>query len=500
MADSKSSVIKGGTVDKTPPADLFRSLYQDRATASVLISRQGEERTFWFDRGQLLSAASNREAQQVGELLRLFGLASDTVLFAAFERALAEPGRGLAKALSETGAIQQYVADACVRALAERILYDTMTWREGAFTITPLDAPPELPVRFDKTNASLLLEGLRRLADQIPVPGPKMDPESWPTLHSDLLLRYQHVQLSPGEADVLGRIDGQRRAEELTLDHRLLQRLSAVGLVQPNRTEVDRGAQGPTGLVYLNVEISGVPPSPRAAEQMETQARLVAGTYRRLDWANLYDVLGAERTAPPDQLHRALHERARLFHPDAHLRPMLGDQREALESLFKRIRRADVTFRSKESRAAYDQTLESDAGQVVALVSDGGQTEVQQKMARANYQRARELFELEDYWPAFEMVKQSVEFDPGKPEYWILLSRIQRKNPKWVRQATDTMRRAAEKMPMNTEIWFELAEACAAERNEPERTKALKEILKLDPGNRRAQSALAEIASGKPGR
>ena len=43
------------------------------------------------------------------------------------------------------------------------------------------------------------------------------------------------------------------------------------------------------------------------------------------------------------------------------------------------------------------------------------------------------------------------------------------------------------------------AEACAAERNEPERVKALKEVVRLDPGNRRAQSALSDI-SAKAGR
>jgi tetratricopeptide (TPR) repeat protein len=125
--------------------------------------------------------------------------------------------------------------------------------------------------------------------------------------------------------------------------------------------------------------------------------------------------------------------------------------------------------------------------------------EVQQQVAKANFLRARSLFEQEDYFPAYEMVKQSVEYDPNRAEYWILLSRIQRKNPKWVRQAAETMRRAAEKMPDNAEVWFELSEACAAERNEPERVSSLKQVLRIDPVNRRAQATLKEIAALKPG-
>ena len=491
-----ASIIRGGTLDRTSPAEFFRALYVDRATVHVLISRMGEERTFWLDRGQLVSAASNREAQMVGELLRTFGLATDAVLFSAFERALAEPGRGLAKALAATGAVPGYVADACVRALAERILYDTVAWSEGAYTITPLEKAPELPVRFDRSNATLLLEGLRRTSR-----GTRIDvsPRATPALASDLLMRYQSITLSPGEADLLSRVDGHRTAGELTADVAMIARLASLGLLELRTGDRDRRHEGPQGLTYLNVEISGVPPSPRAAEQMEQQAALVWNTYRRIDWATHYDVLGIEREATTEQVVRALHERARLFHPDSHLKPTLSDARDALEALFRKIRAAEKTLLSKDGRAGYDATLRNE-GQLVAVATVGPTAEVQQQMAKANYLRARALFDQEDYWPAFEMVRQSIEFDPNRPEYWILLSRIQRKNPKWVKQSTDTMRRAVEKMPGNVELLLELADSCQAERNEPDRVKALKQVLGVDPANRRAQSALAEIAAMKPGK
>ena len=110
--------------------------------------------------------------------------------------------------------------------------------------------------------------------------------------------------------------------------------------------------------------------------------------------------------------------------------------------------------------------------------------EVQKEIARKNYTRAKVLYEEEDFYPAYEMIRQAVEFDPGQKEYWVLLARIQRKNPKWVRHATETMRRAVKYIPENVELWWELAEACLHERNEPERVKALKEVMRLDPANR----------------
>src|SRR3974390_2561372 len=95
-SDSRPRMMSGGTLERAPFGEVIRSLYRERATAKLLVSARGGERTFHFGRGQILSASSNREAQLVGDLLRTFGLAEESLLMSAFEKALAEPGRGLA--------------------------------------------------------------------------------------------------------------------------------------------------------------------------------------------------------------------------------------------------------------------------------------------------------------------------------------------------------------------------------------------------------------------
>lgn len=500
MTDGSPQNLVGGTLDRTPPVVLFRTLYTDRANAQLLLSRRGEERTFWWDRGQVVWAASNREAQHVGETLRTFGLADESVLFSAFERALAEPGRGLAKALAETGAVPAFVADACVRALAERILFDTLTWTDGAYTLTPSEGGGPLSVRFDRSNANLLLEGLRRLPREAPVPGVKVEMRARAVLTTNLLLRYQALSLLQEEADAVGKLDPEKSAAEMGQDPAVLGRLVGIGLVEmiaPGKPVDPRAV--PEKLGSLNAEVAGVAPLSRAAELAEQQAALVKNTYRRIDWVTLYEILGAARDTPVEELQRVVHERARLFHPDQALKSHLAEQREALETLFARIRAAERTFRSEQTRQTYDGTLQG--GGVVLKAEQGAPTrDVQEQIAKANYTRSRTLFEMGDFFPAYEMMKQAVEFDPDRWEYWVLLSRIQRKNPKWLRQSAETMRRAVQKIPGNVEILFELAEACGAERSHAERAKALKDILAIDPANRRAQAALAEIASMKPGR
>jgi tetratricopeptide (TPR) repeat protein len=486
-------MVTGGSLERTPFAEVVRMLYRERATAKVLVSYRGEERTFWFDRGQILSVGSNREAQLVGDLLRTFGLADETLLLSAFEKALAEPGRGLSRALAESGAASPYVAEAAVRALSERLFFETFRWTGGVFTVTPLETAPEVPVRADRPTGGLLLEALRRLTTPAAQLASPIVPAARPVYAPELLMRYQAFTVSAAEAEVLGRIDGTLTVEQLHPDPRIVTRLAGTGLlhlVPPGRKVEKAGV--PEGLLLLNVEIAGSSPPPRIAEQYEAQRDLIRRTYRRLDWASLYEVLGIERDAPAESIPKAIHERARMFHPDHHLKPHLGDDRDALEALFARVLEAESVFRSPEGRLQYDRTLQVH-GDTVSLPGSEPTVEVQKEIARKNYLRGKVLYDEEDYHPAYEMVRQAVEFDPDQKEYWVLLSRIQRKNPKWVKQATETMRRAVKKMPESVDLWWELAEACATERNQPERVKALKEVMRLDPVNRRAQQALAEL-------
>jgi tetratricopeptide (TPR) repeat protein len=489
--------LSGGTLEKTDLADVLRSAYISRQNAQVLISLRGEERSFWFQRGRLVSASSNREAQHVGELLRTFGLADEAVLFSAFEKALADPGRGLAHALQDSGAVAPYVADACVRALAEKILYSSFQWASGTFTVVPLSAAPDVPSAFDQTTATLLLEALRR---RPPVIGarPKVDPKARLVLSPDLLLRYQCAVVTPEEAEALDAIDGSKTAADVCLDLRILERLTSVGFVSTAARASDPESQADSGgVASLNVEVAGAPPGARNSEGLEQHARLVWNTYRRLDWIDAYELLGTTDGAQDSDLRRAVHARARVFHPDNVVRATLGDAAEALEALFTRVRGADKAFASSASRQEYDRSL--NRGTMSAPVTFGQPTpEIQRQVAKANFQRARTLVDMEDYYPAYEMLRQAVEFDPDRPEYWTLLAKVQGRNPKWVRQATETLRRAAARLPECVEVWLALADACAKERNETERIKALKEVLKLEPGNRKATKSLAEIAATKP--
>jgi len=178
-------------------------LYRERATAKLLVSYRGEERTFWFDRGQILSASSNREAQLVGDLLRTFGLADESLLMSAFEKALAEPGRGLARALTESGAVADYVADAAVAPFPSACSSRRSAGRAASSRCPRSRARPScrsVPTGPPEACSSRLFAGFRL---RPPSSTPRFRPRRG-RFAPDLLLRYQAFTVSAVEAEVLG--------------------------------------------------------------------------------------------------------------------------------------------------------------------------------------------------------------------------------------------------------------------------------------------------------
>ena len=348
----------------------------------------------------------------------------------AFEKALNEPGQGLARALTESGAVPGYVAEAAVRALSERLFFDTLQWTNGVFAVTRSTRPPTCPRKVDRPTGGMLLEALRRL----PAPAVPAQLSSRPgrgrCSRPTSSFATRRFSVSAEEAEVLGKVDGAMTVEQIHRDQRSSRgSRPRVSFSSWRRGGPSRRAACPRSPVPERRD-RGSAAAARVAEQNELQREVVWNTYRRLDWATHYDLLGVE---PED----AARPRERAPRARAHVPPRPSSQVASRgrprgpRGAVRPRPDAERAFRTPEARAAYDRTLEVSAD-TVALPGTAPTLEVQKEIARKNYTRAKVLYEEEDFYPAYEMTRQAVEFDPGQKEYWVLLSRIQRKNPKWV--------------------------------------------------------------------
>lgn len=67
---------------------------------------------------------------------------------------------------------------------------------------------------------------------------------------------------------------------------------------------------------------------------------------------------------------------------------------------------------------------------------------VKRSMAEENFQRASDYALTGNYYDAIVLLRQCVRYVPDHADAWYLLGTCQRHNPKWARDAMESMQRA----------------------------------------------------------
>jgi curved DNA-binding protein CbpA len=169
----------------------------------------------------------------------------------------------------------------------------------------------------------------------------------------------------------------------------------------------------------------------------------VAGLLRQAGEASFYQLLGIAPTAATQEVHEAYDQIARLVHPVNAARLGLVGREAVLEMLFERITHAYLTLFQPDRRKAYDRELSPQAWSAAWAPAQGRRREEVREIAQSFYERASALAEAEDFHFAIELLQQAVRADP-KPEFYTLLGKLQAKNPRWLRAAGESLRRAME--------------------------------------------------------
>ena len=204
----------------------------------------------------------------------------------------------------------------------------------------------------------------------------------------------------------------------------------------------------------------------------------VAGLLRQAGEASFYQLLGIVPTAATQEVHEAYDQIARLVHPVNAARLGLVGREAVLEMLFERITHAYLTLFQPDRRKAYDRELSPKAWSAAWAPAQGRRREEVREIAQSFYERAAALAEAEDFHFAIELLQQAVRADP-RPEFYALLGRLQAKNPRWLRAAAESLRRAVE-----------------LGARDPELPAALQEIQqRLESGEALQQEATAAAAS-----
>ena len=298
--------------------ELLQWLSQSKKNGTLEIVHGQTEKKIFFKDGLILSSASNKREEYLGQFLVSHGLITEGQLNRAIE-AQEQSRMLLGMILVNNGAIAEKDLARMLRLKAEESIYDVFSWSEGDFRFLD-DVLPDsamVPMRMDVTG--IVMEGVQRVDEwrriRKVIPHEQMIPVGLVDLATI-------PGLGAGEQRMIDMVDDERTIEEIRLQSHATE-------FQICKLFFDQWQLGHIKLVKLRGGHSG--PSPGAASNGFSAGALLAAGKSYLEKGDFEPALRHLRAA------RALEPED----PDAH-----ETLTQAEKKIREQIERAGVTLSS----------------------------------------------------------------------------------------------------------------------------------------------------------
>jgi curved DNA-binding protein CbpA len=449
-------------------AEALRKVYLGTQTGVLLCESAEFKRGIFFKSGFAVGARSSQPDDRLGEVL----IRHSRITKQQFEDAshFIKSGWKLGEILAELGVLEKEEIEKFIRIQLLEIacgalfnLPQKMTFSE----LSSVDAVVATPL----SVADILMEAARKTPAIEPHKRKLLADERRIGFSPDPLLRFQDVRLTPEEAFILSRVDGEQaiRAmftvsplpEEQTA--RTLLGLLRAGIIEPEgegRREKEPPVEEPAK------------PAPRTESAVDSAKLEIDNVFNEFRSKDPWQVLSLERSARSEEIRHAFQDKARFYHPDRYRHITDPSVQEKLSYLFHRIREAFeiLSIQTKtekyqklaEKEAQYEEKQKSWSGpsrkdtpsKNDALSKEKTQEKVSQlersrhpNEAKELFQRAKQAYQQDDYWNVIQLCQQAIEIISDQSEYYHLLGLALSKNPKWRQDAEKNLNIAAKLDP-----------------------------------------------------
>ncbi|HEY3172433.1 MAG TPA: DUF4388 domain-containing protein [Thermoanaerobaculia bacterium] len=472
-----------GSLEDVPLPQVLRRIFLEQLKGTLTLSRWEETRQLFFEKGELRTATSSKETQKIGSFLKRRGRITDDDLIWALSEIARQGGSRFGKKLVERGLLPKSAIDAEMKRLVEEIVLSAFEWESGQFRFEPSNAVIDPDVALSLSTAAIIVEGIRRLPETPLFRERLGDGSRILRLARDPMSRYQYLPLTPQEAYLLSRVDGLLDLDSLlgiagssrSAAAKMVYALLSCGLVESNTDAIPR-RETAGSVSKLNVEIPSEPAKPTTGHR-----ELVHNTWRRIDWLSHYDLLGVARDASAEEVRRAYLDKSRLFHPDLRHRPDLAGLDRELTTVFERVKAAHDALVDPDARAVYDRELDQTPAAIVAEEA-AIDPAARRHLAAKNFDRAMELINAKDYYPAVELLREAVRFAPERPEYLFRLGEVELKNENWIERGLENLREATRLAPTRADFFRETARALAANGRKKDAETYARRANQIEPG------------------
>jgi hypothetical protein len=519
---------------------VLRDLYVARKTGFLHFNREGERRSVYFSKGNIVHADTNVREERLGETLVRQGLLTEADLKRATGFVLRDKKR-LGAVLVELDILDGDRLEDALAVHVREILLKVMTWTEGSYEFEEKEEggiEPGLALKL--STGELILEAVRRIDDPDVIRYALGNIDRILGLSTDPLLRFQKITLSPADGYILSRIDGTLSTREVVQVIPMVAEdtmksifgLLCTGVVEylpvppkaPPKAEPKPVAPVPKPAAAAPTPPPQPPPSvappaaspaaaatpavssaPSVSAEQEARRKEVLELFETLKGKNHFEMLGIPRASNEAQVKEAYFKLARRFHPDSHHDPSLSDLRDKIEAIFIRLGEAYEVLRDRNRRSSYESDLVSrmprgpQAGGGPAPAPAAPDPEAESRMAEESVKRAEKLYSQEKYWDAIQLLEPALQNLKGKmlQRARVGLAKSYVKNPKWVKRAEEQLQTVIREDANHAEAHFLLAGIYKASGLKNRAIHEYQRVLELKPEHEESRAALAELAASE---
>ncbi len=444
--------VERGTLDTMPLPVLLLSLYRQRQTGYLELSREAVRKRVWLRDGVPVLAESNLPSESLGiQLLDAGRIQRDD--YARLVETVRERGCKEGAALLALELIAPQELFTALKDQVRRRLLDGFGWPRGDYAVYSGEAPTGDAAAFRCDPVALTQEGVAihwspsRIREDLL---PHFD--RYPERSGRFVALAGRLLRDPDVDRLIDALDGTRSLGQALVDAPgpsalaaawVLDRLGAIRWLtaataaadtRQNRDgdelafEIVVGGQGSAaeerGSAKQGPERASAgkrsPAKPSPSSNAEALANEIRTLHTGLAERDYYELLGVARNASIPDVKRAYLSAAKRFHPDGLVRLGLEELRPQAEELFARIARAHEALSDPARRREYDQGAEGDR-------ADGEAKRVVQ--AEVLYRKAEVMMRAGNWSGAYDFLRPAVQLWPEESAYqsalgWTLYKRM----------------------------------------------------------------------------
>lgn len=202
-----------GMVQKGALLEIIADVVVQRRSGDVHCQKMREEKHLYFKEGELVFAATNMDADRIGQILLARHGLDPNILQAVLSTV--GPGKRTGRILVMEGVLSPEDLVRAVEMFIRKVAVSIFAWREGRVRFVEGDNPSIEDVTIEIDTADVLIDGCRHMPlASVAVQAIKNLQEPL-QFSMDPTLRFQKVRFTPEEATVLGCINNATTTEEI---------------------------------------------------------------------------------------------------------------------------------------------------------------------------------------------------------------------------------------------------------------------------------------------